>query len=723
MSQQKLLLFLLLTLLNISAALALTPQEQSLHLQQQLIQQQEQLRQQEQRRQNLRETDKIRDNRVKEGTVEDNKIESDETKQIQQCETQYKECTNNCDNSDKPNPQCLKQCSQVRIDCIKKLKEQKSCPHRFNQIILKGNTVYTTKTLHKKVLSNFINKCITKDNLQKLQTELTNFYISKGYTMARVYFDMDNIKQEETITIFPLVIDEGRIDDIKLNVVKPASSTSTSVTSTPPVTPAQAGVQARPSEKQMTRPESGRAGLDSSLRGNDTGGSGNNPQPSTLNLQQSSQILFAFPLRKRKPFNIKDFEQGLDQMNRLQSNSVTIEARPSGATGSSAIVLINNPSKTTFLNLNYSNSGNRNTGQNNLNLSISKDNLLSINDNIYLSYTESGDSLFPSNNRCSSCKNPFKNKLDLLNNDDDKLRYSKNLYAGLSFPFGYYTLSSSLNYSTYKTTNKGNYTTFNTTGETTTQSYGLDRLLHRTKTYKLNLGTTLELRDSNSYLLDLKSETGSRRTTNLNLYFNNTIYTKTGTLIIKPSYQKGFGNDLNTNLKTNPRLQYDLIKLYLYYSARFKSTMSYTLTFDSQYSFHTLYGIDQFSVGGEYTTRGFRENTIAGDDGFYVRNDVRINVYQLLNSIVKQTILTKTYLNIFHDYGCVKDKYKDSDDITYNSASGYLSGVGIGLSYYGDYLTMSLTYSKALHSPQYLWTRDGMKRKVETVYWKIGMGW
>jgi hypothetical protein len=113
----------------------------------------------------------------------------------------------------------------------------------------------------------------------------------------------------------------------------------------------------------------------------------------------------------------------------------------------------------------------------------------------------------------------------------------------------------------------------------------------------------------------------------------------------------------------------------------------------------------------------FRENTIAGDDGFYVRNDVRIKLSP------KIPILSKTYLNIFYDYGYVRDKYKDSDDIAYNSSDGYLSGVGIGLSYYGDYLTMSLTYSKALHSPQYLWTRDGMEREAESVYWKIGVGW
>jgi hemolysin activation/secretion protein len=144
------LLFFLLAILSTRPSLALSPEEQSLHLQQQLIQQQEQLRQREQQRQNIRETDRIRNNRVKNGIVEDNKIELDKEK--------------------------IK-CSPNDINCLKeqKLKQKQSCPYRFDRIELKGNKAYSTKTLYKKVLNNYIDKCITKENMQKLQTELTNF--------------------------------------------------------------------------------------------------------------------------------------------------------------------------------------------------------------------------------------------------------------------------------------------------------------------------------------------------------------------------------------------------------------------------------------------------------------------------------------------------------------------------------------------------------------------
>ena len=55
-------------------------------------------------------------------------------------------------------------------------------------------------------------------------------------------------------------------------------------------------------------------------------------------------------------------------------------------------------------------------------------------------------------------------------------------------------------------------------------------------------------------------------------------------------------NAINNNTET------ELIPL----KARNKINLNYTLTFDSQYSWNTLYGTDQFSIGGEYIIRGFR---------------------------------------------------------------------------------------------------------------------
>ncbi|NLE05812.1 MAG: ShlB/FhaC/HecB family hemolysin secretion/activation protein, partial [Crenarchaeota archaeon] len=250
------------------------------------------------------------------------------------------------------------------------------------------------------------------------------------------------------------------------------------------------------------------------------------------------QTAFAFPFKRERVFNMRDFEQGLDQMNRLQSNNITMSVEPTtdgglqGA-GYTDVIITNNqdPEKngvptgrrTTFLTAGVNNSGSKNTGENVLSLSLSQDNLISINDNIYLSYTDS--SFMNGNNKVSdpndpANKHPFKNSLDFLNNDEEKLKYSKSLYSSLSFPIGYWTINTSLNYSTYKTTNSGQNTTFHTTGQTMTQSYSLDKVVYRTQKYKLNIGTALEIRDTKSYIRDLKSDTGSRQTSSGTIYLN-----------------------------------------------------------------------------------------------------------------------------------------------------------------------------------------------------------
>jgi hemolysin activation/secretion protein len=78
---------------------------------------------------------------------------------------------------------------------------------------------------------------------------------------------------------------------------------------------------------------------------------------------------------------------------------------------------------------------------------------------------------------------------------------------------------------------------------------------------------------------------------------------------------------------------------------------------------------------------------------------------------------------LFIDYGYVSDKNEDIYDKEYNSASASMAGCGITLGYSGKYLMMTLTYARGLHSPDYLQTRDGLKKEKEALYWRIGANW
>jgi hemolysin activation/secretion protein len=246
------------------------------------------------------------------------------------------------------------------------------------------------------------------------------------------------------------------------------------------------------------------------------------------------------------------------------------------------------------------------------------------------------------------------------------------------------------------------------------------------------------VRDTENWIRNIRSITGSRRASNANISWTNAIYHPLGTLIIKPSYQRGLSwftsrQDPADILAAEPHLQYDMIKLYLYSSMKFNIGMPITwgMTADGQYAFQNLYGIDQQSLGGEWTIRGFRDSTIGGDQGFYVRNDIRLPVWNLLPDLLTDrsfmkyggnwsanSALGRTQAAFFGDYGYVRNARRIMPD-PYDSNHGAMAGAGAGLHYSGKYLNWSLIYSSALGAPKYLQSRDGLPKEDQSIYWRI----
>lgn len=611
----------------------------------------------------------------------------------------------------KSNRKNIENIEQSDEETLKKDKTETECKIKFEIIKINGNKIFSTRKLERIILNKYLSLCINKENIQNMQNELMKFYINNGYSNTRVYFDLSNLEELKQ-GIFNVIIDEGKVKNIIIIDKKNAKSNSSF-------------------EKYKK-------------------------------FRIKLQKFFAFPFLENKVFNLRDYEQGLDQINRLQSNDAKMEIKATSdkenPDGYSDIYISKNNSFPISINTGIDNSGNKSTGENLAYVSLNLDNLISINDNLYLKYTQDTD------------------------RKNDK-KYNKAFYGNFSFPFGYWTFNTSLNYSKYLTTVKGYCTTFNTSGNTLTQIYNIDRVLFKKLLYKLNTGFDLTIRNTKSFIRGVKSQTSSRKSSNLDFYINNVIYTKLGTIIIKPSYQKGldwFGSkeDLNNLLKTEPKLQYDMFKLFAYYNTRIrfplltktkivdragnpimeeievkidkkdkdgklikekikrqkqieirnKINLNYTLSFSGQYTSDTLYGTDRFSIGGEWTIRGFREETISGDNGYYLRNDLSVNLRDLFPKSLSNSgkylasdVLSRIYLDIFYDYGHIRDKYLDVNDNKYNSKSGYMSGIGAGLNYYGKYLNWSLTYAKSLHSPSYLQTRDGIEKENHSIYWRMNL--
>jgi hemolysin activation/secretion protein len=466
----------------------------------------------------------------------------------------------------------------------------------------------------KKRAQKLAGSCVTKNRLQDIQRYIQNLYIKKGYLGARVYFDLRSLNDKR----LDIIVSEGKLEDIIL---------------------------LDPKTKQ---PQQG--------------------------LSAEFQKLTAFPFTKGRVLQLRDIEQGLEQMNKLASNNAVMEMRPGEKEGSSIIVVDNEFLPKNDLSVSYDNDGSDNTGRYRSGINYSRDNLLSLNENIYLNANST-----------------------LFNNISKN--YSRSVSASISIPFGYWSLSNNFSYSKYLTETHGAVLFFNSSGTSFTNVTSLERVFARGKSYKASVGTMLTIKDSKNYVEDEYISASSRILSIGSLYMTGTYYSRAGSIFSKLSVNRGlpaFGapKDENNLPEGTPKAQFTNLNLYLNYSRNI-GMFSYTLAADGQYGFDDLFSSEQMMIGGQYSVRGFREHNAYGESGLTLRQDLKIPLASVLGQSKNEYLnkfLAGFYIGGFFDYGYVKPK-------TYGNAQS-LAGAGAKISYYGRYFNGSFTYARSVYRPR-----------------------
>jgi hemolysin activation/secretion protein len=152
--------------------------------------------------------------------------------------------------------------------------------------------------------------------------------------------------------------------------------------------------------------------------------------------------------------------------------------------------------------------------------------------------------------------------------------------------------------------------------------------------------------------------------------------------------------------------------------SKYSLTLSYLQPFkwwDESFSFESLatgqrsedvlYSPQRISLGGLTSVRGFKEQTLSGDSGYYWRNQMRWRravTWELLLPWVQEYGLTYAY-----DFGAIRHG-------RYNSGlSGRMSGHGLELSARGRYSSASVTLAHSLERP-------GIVERVEhPIYFRV----
>ena len=424
---------------------------------------------------------------------------------------------------------------------------------------------------------------------------------------------------------------------------------------------------------------------------------------------EKMQKCMAFGDTKGDVLNINDINQGIYQINRLQSNQAVMKIAPGSKVGESLITIDNNKKFPAKFTISKDNLGNNFTGIQRTNFSSSLDNVLFLNDNFNLNYSTNL-------------------------HDNNKIKDSKSFSGSVSIPFKYNSFSYDFSRSEFKGQNQGKSGAISLTGFSQSSKIALDRLLMSNVKLKITANASLTSKTSTSYLNKEKIASSERKLSIANFGLTASSYLNdTTSIYLNPSYSRGLKlmnaqKDQAGSLNITPRAQFDALKFYANFSKKFNfakihAPLIFTSEMNAQYARRTLFGSEQFSVGGYYSVRGFRENYINGDSGYYFRNKLNFNLGSFVAPFAKNqdeknrdffyknlAHLHKFSLEPFYDYGYVKNKYVDE------GASGRLAGAGLKAGFNSKYFNTSLTYSFATNQSQLI-TSNVKENKM--IYFEI----
>ncbi len=395
-------------------------------------------------------------------------------------------------------------------------------------------------------------------------------------------------------------------------------------------------------------------------------------------LEDRTQIWWAFPNTTGDILSIRDVEQGLDQMNRLSSNDAKMQISPGEKAGESLVTVTNEVSNPIRLTVGRENSGSTSTGKLLNTASLNIDNMMRLNDAWMLNYNRTA-----------------------RNYGTD--RRSESLSGTYSIPFGYSTLSYSGSYYAYDTLVEGDVQDFQTSGTSTTHKVELSNIIHRDQNSKTRLDFSVAAKQSRNFIEDVFVQASSRKLSVGRIAAAHSNRILDGVASFEIGFEKGLRvlgalRDDPDQATDDPKAQFRKWTFESNYQRPFELSaqrFSWSSSTSWQYAPDTLFGTERFGVGGQYSVRGFRDDTLAGDTGGYWRNELS------WTPDISQIGSASDFVNYVqpyaaYDWGWIKTDHSEDRE------RGTLSGMALGIRTAGKYFSLSAEWAHGLHSPDFL---------------------
>ena len=378
-------------------------------------------------------------------------------------------------------------------------------------------------------------------------------------------------------------------------------------------------------------------------------------------------LKMAFPGLKGRVLNLRDIEQGMEQINRLRVQPVQIEIIPASQPGYSVVNLTAQPEFPLSASISLDNSGQKSTGEEQLNGSLTGNNMLGIADKWFVSGGRSSD---------------FARAYD-----------AQNFQAGVSVPFGYGLLDYSYAWSNYRTTIDNVGYPWISRGDTKTHRLNASWVVYRNGDVKTGLAAGVVQRSSCNWLNDAPLQSSTRNLSSLILGITHTQKMAGGVATLNPTYSHGMPwfNAETDEDKTGdaPRALFRKWSLNASFQRPLTQDLGWLTSVYGQWSPDRLYGAERLTLGGESSVRGFKEQYLSGDNGGYLRNELGYTLFTL--PVIGQVSATVAF-----DGGWLE---KDRED---RFASGTLWGASVGLSSSGRWYSSQISVGTPVHYPDWL---------------------
>lgn len=316
------------------------------------------------------------------------------------------------------------------------------------------------------------------------------------------------------------------------------------------------------------------------------------------------------PFSKGDILNIRDIEQGLENLKRVPTAETDIQLFPGEEEGESEVVVAWKQGRPFRFTFSSDDSGSEYTGKYQGTATFSFDNPLGFSDTFYASMSSNLEQ-----------NEPF-------GTGGHGFHYS--------LPVGYWQFSFNTNYYRYHQMVAGLMTDYEYRGQSRNTSLEVSRVVHRGAKSKTSLSFSGFVNDSRNFIDDVELEVQRRRMAGWEAGVTHRHYLGAWTLDADVTYHRGTGafdaleapeEKVGEGTARPEILSFNVRGQYPFQIGQ--KNLRYMGSWRQQIAFDRLVPRDRLSIGGRHSVRGFSgEMTLSADNGFVFRNELGLALGQ-----------------------------------------------------------------------------------------------